>query len=241
MKKNEQVIAFLGKNTEFEGGLRFYGTIRIDGHFKGVIVADGTLIVGEDGLIEANIHISNIVINGEVHGNIIADKRIDILAPGKVFGDIQAPTVVIHEGVIFDGNCRMGQAKETDDRGDVHSPEKILGDIHATHGVIEAGAVFEEKTRDHQPDEADEKEGGLGTIYGIAIDKGKGKPIKTAEVKAECKGIGKKNTKTNASGYYELNGLKDGKWKLKINTNVCKKSGAAIEISGGGRYEQNFE
>ena len=111
MKKAEKVITFLGKDTAFQGKLKFEGTIRIDGQFKGEILSNGNLIVGEEGMIEADIHVSYIAISGECHGNITADQRVDIHAPGKVFGNIQAPVVVIDEGVIFEGNTRMYQAK----------------------------------------------------------------------------------------------------------------------------------
>jgi cytoskeletal protein CcmA (bactofilin family) len=114
MQKTETVTTFLGKDTEFEGKLTLHGTIRIDGHFKGEISADGSLIVGKEAMIEATMHISYISISGEIHGNIIADDRIEIHSAGKVFGDIQAPTVVINEGGIFEGNCQMQRAKEAD-------------------------------------------------------------------------------------------------------------------------------
>ena len=107
--------AFLGENTEFEGELKFHGTIRIDGHFKGDISAVGTLIIGKSGKVEANVHVSSIVLNGELHGNILADERVEIHAPGKVYGDIKAPVVVIHEGVLFEGNCQTLQGEDIDE------------------------------------------------------------------------------------------------------------------------------
>jgi cytoskeletal protein CcmA (bactofilin family) len=107
MKIRDDINAFLGSNTEFEGKLSFTGTVRIDGRFKGEIYTEGTLIVGETALIQSNVHVTHIIISGEIRGNIVADKRIEIHAPGKVFGNIQAPTVVIDEGVLFEGNCRM--------------------------------------------------------------------------------------------------------------------------------------
>jgi cytoskeletal protein CcmA (bactofilin family) len=115
MKKRNEVIAFLGKGTKFEGKMRFHGTTRIDGHFKGEISADGNLIISNQGLVEADVHASSIMISGEVHGNITADQRVDIHAPAKVFGDIQAPSVVIDEGVIFEGMTRMKQPKKTEE------------------------------------------------------------------------------------------------------------------------------
>ena len=116
MKKRDEINAFLGKDTEFEGKLSFKGAVRIDGHFTGEIFTEGTLIVGEMAVIESNIHVSHIIISGEIRGNIIADNRIEIHAPGKVFGNIQAPTVVIEEGVIFEGNCRMRGTQKADDK-----------------------------------------------------------------------------------------------------------------------------
>ena len=114
MSKKEKVVTFLGKNTKFAGKLAFHGTIRIDGHFKGEITSGENLIVGEEGIIEADLHVSYMVIRGEIHGNITADQRVDIRAPGKVFGNIKAPSVVIDEGVIFEGTTQMYRAKQDD-------------------------------------------------------------------------------------------------------------------------------
>ena len=212
MRKKEQAITFLGKNTEFEGKLSFRGNIRIDGHLKGEILNGGNLIIGEEGLVEANMHVSYVVISGEVHGNIIADQRVDIHAPGKVFGDIQAPAVVIDEGVIFEGKTRMYRAKEADER--------------------KLAAVGSDEYAGSPP-------ATLCAIYGIITDQNTGKPVKNAEI--ICEGIDKKNAWSNASGYYELINLADGKWKLKIRAKGYKKGTAKVEMSGEGSHEQNFE
>ena len=115
MKNKDEINAFLGKDTEFEGKLSFKGAVRIDGHFKGEIYTEGTLIVGESAVIQSDIHVSHIIISGEITGNIMADSRIEIHAPGKVFGNIQSPVIVIEEGVIFEGNCRMQKLDEDKD------------------------------------------------------------------------------------------------------------------------------
>ncbi|MGD9159079.1 MAG: polymer-forming cytoskeletal protein [Desulfobacteraceae bacterium] len=112
--KDQTINAFLGKDTEFEGKLNFNGTVRIDGHFKGEIKsAEGNLIVGEFGMIDADIHISHIFISGEIRGNIIADHRIDLHPSGKVFGNIQTPTLSLQEGAILEGDVRMSRKEET--------------------------------------------------------------------------------------------------------------------------------
>ena len=86
--------------------------VRIDGQFKGKIFSEGTLIVGESAVLESDINVALIIISGEIHGNIIAGNRIEIHVSGKVFGNIQSPTIVIDEGVLFEGNCKMHEIKE---------------------------------------------------------------------------------------------------------------------------------
>ncbi|MFO7783176.1 MAG: bactofilin family protein [Thermodesulfobacteriota bacterium] len=111
-KKKNEINAFLGRDTEFDGKLSFTGVVRIDGRFQGEILTEGTLIVGESASIDSDIHVSHIIVSGEIRGNIVADDRIEIHAPGKVYGNIQAPTVVIDEGVVFEGHCRMKPEKD---------------------------------------------------------------------------------------------------------------------------------
>jgi cytoskeletal protein CcmA (bactofilin family) len=207
MKKSDKVIAFLGNKAEFEGNLSYHGAVRIDGHFKGEISSDGTLIVGEKALIEGNIHCSHVVVNGEVQGNITANERVAIHAPGKVFGDIFAPGVVIGEGVIFEGRTHMYKDPEA---GTAPVSDHVGAELEPTGSII----------------------------FGVVADRVTGDPINGAQV--ACEGTKKRATSTNASGYYELIGLEDGKWKLRVNANGCKKGKASVEISGLGAYEQNF-
>ena len=115
MKRRDEINAFLGKNTEFDGRLSFSGTVRIDGHFKGEIRSDWTLIVGDDAVIESEVQVSHLVVCGEVRGNLFAAEKIEIHPPGKVFGHIQAPAVVIDEGVVFEGNCRRKEIRRPED------------------------------------------------------------------------------------------------------------------------------
>ncbi len=128
MVKNQkdQINAFLGKDTEFEGKLSFTGAVRLDGQFKGEIFTEGTLIIGEDAVIEADIRVARVIISGEIRGNIVAGERIEIKAPGKVYGNIQAPTVIIEEGVIFEGNCKMQVAKGDSDKKVAVLPKESL-------------------------------------------------------------------------------------------------------------------
>jgi cytoskeletal protein CcmA (bactofilin family) len=106
-KGNDEIQAFLGKGTEFQGQLKFDGTVRIDGEFRGEIQATGTLVVGEGGRVEAEVGCGTLIIRGEVVGNAHATHRVEALSPARILGNIQTPVLVINEGVVFEGNVRM--------------------------------------------------------------------------------------------------------------------------------------
>lgn len=123
-KGKEAFNTFLGKSTNFEGKLTFDGTIRLEGRFKGEVEGkNGTLIVGENGFIDASILVNTIVISGEVKGDINAEDRIEIHPPAKVFGDITAPVIVIDEGVVFQGSCTM-KSQSTEQRDSLRLAER---------------------------------------------------------------------------------------------------------------------
>ena len=105
-----EASAFLGRGSKVTGKLVFEGPVRIEGHVEGEISAQDTLTVGEGAVINAQITGSAIVIHGRVTGDVTARKRLEIRAPGKLIGNISTPSLVIHEGVVFEGHCTMAGA-----------------------------------------------------------------------------------------------------------------------------------
>ena len=81
-----------------------------DGKFKGEVLSDGTLLVGEGAYVEAKVEVGEIIISGAIVGNIKATRAIEIHAPGRVKGDLDTPTLQIEKGVIFDGRSSMESA-----------------------------------------------------------------------------------------------------------------------------------
>jgi cytoskeletal protein CcmA (bactofilin family) len=105
--RRSQLTAFIDEGSEIEGRYTFRGTVMLNGKFKGEISSDDTLIIGERAVLEADVRAGRLVVNGEVTGNLRATERIDLKRPARVFGDVDAPVVVLEEGVLFEGHCRM--------------------------------------------------------------------------------------------------------------------------------------
>jgi cytoskeletal protein CcmA (bactofilin family) len=103
--------AYLDERSDIEGTYTFSGSALLNGKFKGLIQSTDTLIVGEKATVNANIAVGSALIRGEVVGNVTATDRVELHAGARVFGDLEAPIVVIEEGVLFDGHCRMTKTR----------------------------------------------------------------------------------------------------------------------------------
>ena len=110
--KTGELVAFLGKNTSFEGKIGFEGMARLDGKFDGEIFSGDILIVGENAVINGEINVDTLVVDGKVSGNVSATGKIEIHSTGRLFGNITAPSLVIEEGGLFDGTCKMDKGAE---------------------------------------------------------------------------------------------------------------------------------
>lgn len=105
----EEISAFLGKETSFEGKMTFQGVFRLDGKFEGEIFESGYLIVGESARIKGKIEVKTIVINGHVEGELVAKDRVEIHSTGNFSGTLTTSSLIIHEGGVINGHCRMGK------------------------------------------------------------------------------------------------------------------------------------
>jgi cytoskeletal protein CcmA (bactofilin family) len=82
--------------------------LRVDGQLSGTISSEkGTLIVSSGGRVDADVEVAIARINGTVNGNVVATERVELGRTARLHGDIYAPALVIEQGAIFEGNCRM--------------------------------------------------------------------------------------------------------------------------------------
>jgi len=108
----------IGKGTRVTGGsMTGESSVRIDGEFYGLVDISGDLILGDKGRIEGDIKARSAMFAGGVKsGLIICDETMHIVSTGVVHGDIQVGSLVVDEGAVFIGNCKMqrGTSSKTD-------------------------------------------------------------------------------------------------------------------------------
>src|SRR5436853_2057709 len=112
--KPSDLTAFIDEGSEIEGKYTFQGTVMLNGKFSGEIASSDSLIIGEKGSVNATVRAGIVLINGEVIGNVFATERVELRGTARVYGDIEAPVIVVEEGVLFEGHCRNTKGRSAD-------------------------------------------------------------------------------------------------------------------------------
>ncbi|HEV2903636.1 MAG TPA: polymer-forming cytoskeletal protein [Pyrinomonadaceae bacterium] len=125
--KDGTLSGFVGSGTNVTGEASFKSMLRIDGRFSGRITSSGgTLIVGAGGQVEANIEVAVATIQGIVNGDVIASDRIELGRASKLQGNIQTPSLIIEQGAVFEGSCKMTQQKTAAETSKVERKSNVI-------------------------------------------------------------------------------------------------------------------
>lgn len=106
-RNNDDMVAFLGKGTTFKGIITYDGSIRIDGKMEGEIVSQGDLVIGESAVVDAKVSVGSIICGGTISGDLQASKKIHLLSKSTISGSLNTPSLIIDDGVYFNGHCEM--------------------------------------------------------------------------------------------------------------------------------------
>jgi len=151
--KEGTLSGFVGGGTVVTGEANFKAMMRVDGHLSGrVSSSSGTLIVGANGKVDANIEVAVAVIHGTINGDIIATQRLELGRAAKVNGNIQTPSLIIEQGAVFEGSCKMLQmtaaaeknkkeVKKIDEPLDTSKMQPIAADSAKTTSIPSVSSV----------------------------------------------------------------------------------------------------
>ena len=118
--KEGRLSGFVGHGTTLTGETEFHAMLRVDGHLVGTVSSEaGTLIVGTNGQVDANVAVAAAMINGTVNGDISASEKLQLGRTARVMGNIQSPRLIVEEGAIIEGGCSMLKARETQEEEEI--------------------------------------------------------------------------------------------------------------------------
>jgi cytoskeletal protein CcmA (bactofilin family) len=108
------INSIIGEGTKFKGEFDLSGLLRIDGDFTGIIRTKGKVLVGKNGRAECTLNAGTVVVGGVLRGEIVSSEKVIILSTGLVLGNITTPRLIVEEGVIFNGSCRITTSPPAD-------------------------------------------------------------------------------------------------------------------------------
>jgi cytoskeletal protein CcmA (bactofilin family) len=109
--------SLLSKEVKIDGDIQGSENLQVEGRFKGTIKLAGDVYVGTTGVVDADIEADNVVIQGQLNGNVLARKQLQIQSSGKLVGDCTAQSIDIKEGALFEGRSKMIRSSAASDAG----------------------------------------------------------------------------------------------------------------------------
>ena len=117
-KPQSRIDCLIGAGTVVEGNIVFVGGLRVDGTVKGAVAAaegnQGTLVLSEQAVVEGEIHVAHVVVNGAVRGPIHASESVELQARANVSGDVHYRTLEVQLGAIVEGRLVHQDAARSD-------------------------------------------------------------------------------------------------------------------------------
>ena len=105
-------MTLIGEEAFFHGTLSAKGSLRVEGVFEGDISDAIDVEVGARGRILGNVAAEALTVAGEVVGNVVASRFVELLPTARLSGDVRTPKLRVDEGAFFDGVCAMGEGSD---------------------------------------------------------------------------------------------------------------------------------
>jgi cytoskeletal protein CcmA (bactofilin family) len=105
-RRNTQIDTLIGSGTELQGDVHFKDGLHIDGVVKGNVIAEGEnamLSMSEQGCIEGEVRVHNVVLNGEVVGDVYATGHIELAPAARVTGNVYYHSIEMAMGAEVNG------------------------------------------------------------------------------------------------------------------------------------------
>jgi cytoskeletal protein CcmA (bactofilin family) len=108
-KKQPPIRSLIGEGTVVQGELRFDAGLRVDGEVQGDVVATdpaSLLVISENARIMGKVMAGHVIINGLVHGPVVATSLLELQPKARIVGDVAYEALEMHQGATIDGGLK---------------------------------------------------------------------------------------------------------------------------------------
>ena len=115
-KTKGTIDSLIGISTNIQGDVHFQGGLRIDGHVKGNVIADGDepsmLVISEHAKVEGEVRVAHLVVNGEIIGPVHSSELLELQPRARITGDVNYKALEMHTGALVAGKLTHDQIGE---------------------------------------------------------------------------------------------------------------------------------
>ena len=130
--KTQPAINMISQGTIIDGSLISKNDVRISGRVDGEVKAEGKVILANEGYVNGNVNAGEADVAGTVEGELNISKRLILRQSARIKGDIQTKVLLVEEGAVFEGACRMegfNSPKSGNSKFENGKSEKASGDL----------------------------------------------------------------------------------------------------------------
>ncbi|MBM3207346.1 MAG: polymer-forming cytoskeletal protein [Chlamydiae bacterium] len=113
---NQSPEIHIKENAKVEGSITFESFAIIDGYFKGEILSKGSIKIGPQAIVKADLHLEEAYIEGIVEGDLCVSKKLVLKNSAKVTGDIVASSITVDEGVSILGKLHVQRKTQPEEK-----------------------------------------------------------------------------------------------------------------------------
>lgn len=97
----------IGADTSWNGTLRSESNVYLEGRVEGTLEVRDTVYIAERATIDARVKARSVVVSGQLTGHVECEGRLEVTPTGRLNGEVEAGSLVVHEGAILDGKFKM--------------------------------------------------------------------------------------------------------------------------------------
>jgi cytoskeletal protein CcmA (bactofilin family) len=109
--RSEAALTIIAPGAKLEGELSTTGVVKIEGTIVGTVRADRQVLVARGGAVEGDVHSTEAIIGGRVHGEVSAAERVEVQGGAVIHGDVKTKSLIVQEGGEINGLVKMTGAE----------------------------------------------------------------------------------------------------------------------------------
>lgn len=112
MDKDRGPMTYVSPDTEIEGHIKGKGAYIFAGRMNGDCDIDGPVTLAAGGVWIGSMKATDLIIAGEVQGDVIAEQRVEVAGTARVSGSLAGHSIAVAEGAVIEGEIKVTNGSE---------------------------------------------------------------------------------------------------------------------------------